>query len=200
MKSPPAAKLRTLAPVGALKHLTSASPPAVMNSAFLPMNKSRVTCLVWALMVRTCSPFSKSQILTVLSPPALANSLPSAIQPTSSTACVCPSNDLANSPLGRFQILMYLSDEQVARKWAGCVLSLGGFLSLGSGSFWPGSGTWISPLKARPYTVSEWQLLRLSCCFQSPTSKILTSPSTVGSPPPAPSCLPSGEKARATTL
>jgi len=63
MKSVPPAKLRMLPPLPALNALTALSPPQVMNSAFLPMKRRRVTCLPWALMVRACSPFSKSQDL-----------------------------------------------------------------------------------------------------------------------------------------
>ncbi len=112
-----------------------------MNSAFLPMNSRRVTCLLWALMVRACSPFSKSHTLTVLSPPALARSLPSAIQPTSRTWCVCPSKDLTNLPAGSSQTLTNLSADPVA-------------------------SILLSGLNAMPYTVSLWPFLISVICFQ----------------------------------
>ena len=83
----------------------------VTNCGVLPTNTSRVTCLLWALIVRACSPFSKSQTLTTLSAPAQASSLPSAFQPTSRTWCVWPSNDLTNLPVGHLPHL----DELVGR-------------------------------------------------------------------------------------
>src|SRR5436305_2120529 len=102
-----------------------------------------------------------------LSAPAEASNLPSGFQPTSRTWWVCPSNDLRNLPDGTSHTLTNLSAPQVA--------------SLVE-----------SGLKQTPNTVSECGALR-SRTGLPPASKLLTSPSWVGSPPPAARYLPSGE-------
>src|SRR3954451_17337607 len=102
-----------------------------------------------------------------LSAPPDASSLPSDFQPTSRTWWVCPSNDLRNLPDGTSHTLTNLSAPQVA--------------SLVE-----------SGLKQTPSTVSECGAFR-SMTGLPPASKILTSPSSVGAPPPVARNLPSGE-------
>src|SRR5436305_14926455 len=103
-----------------------------------------------------------------LSAPPEASSLPSGFQPTSRTWWVCPSNDLRNLPDGTSHTLTNLSAPQVA--------------SLVE-----------SGLKQTPSTVSECGAFNSTTDLPEAASRILTSPSSVGMPPPVARYLPLAE-------